>query len=84
MSKAEYVFFLDSDDLLHERALEDLYNYGKENNSDLIIGKYGVEGKGRSVPKAIFEKGNVAKADIIDNSIFYALSVLKMFKKCYR
>lgn len=81
MSKAEYVFFLDSDDLLHERALEDLYNYGKENNSDLIIGKYGVEGKGRSVPKAIFEKGNVAKADIIDNSIFYALSVLKMFKK---
>ena len=29
MSKAEYVFFLDSDDLLHERALEDLYNYGK-------------------------------------------------------
>ncbi|HDE5717516.1 TPA: glycosyltransferase family 2 protein, partial [Staphylococcus aureus] len=58
-----------------------LYNYGKENNSDLIIGKYGVEGKGRSVPKAIFEKGNVAKADIIDNSIFYALSVLKMFKK---
>ncbi|HIH0564651.1 TPA: glycosyltransferase family 2 protein [Staphylococcus aureus] len=81
MSKAEYVFFLDSDDLLHERALEDLYNYGKENNSDLIIGKYGVEGKGRSVPKAIFEKGNVAKADIIDNSIFDALSVLKMFKK---
>lgn len=53
-----------------KRALEDLYNYGKENNSDLIIGKYGVEGKGRSVPKAIFEKGNVAKADIIDNSIF--------------
>ncbi|MBU0436992.1 glycosyltransferase family 2 protein [Staphylococcus succinus] len=81
MSKAEYVFFLDSDDYIHERTLEDLYNYGKENNSDLIIGKYGVEGKGRGVPKAIFENGNVPKADIIDNSIFYALSVLKMFRK---
>lgn len=81
MSKAEYVFFLDSDDYIHERTLEDLYNYGKENNSDLIIGKYGVEGKGRGVPKAIFENGNVPKADVIDNSIFYALSVLKMFRK---
>lgn len=81
MSKAEYVFFLDSDDYIHKRTLEDLYNYGKENGSDLIIGKYGVEGKGRGVPKAIFENGNVPKADIINNSIFYALSVLKMFKK---
>ncbi|MEB7851274.1 glycosyltransferase family 2 protein [Staphylococcus equorum] len=81
MSKSEYIFFLDSDDYLHERTLEDLYNYGKENDSDLIIGKYGVEGKGRSVPKAVFEKGNIPNADIMDNSIFYALSVLKMFKK---
>ncbi len=81
MSKAEYVFFLDSDDYIHEKTLEDLYNYGKENESDLIIGKYGVEGKGRGVPKAVFEKGNIPKADIIDNSIIYALSVLKMFKK---
>ena len=30
MSKAEYVFFLDSDDLLHERALEDLYNWQRK------------------------------------------------------
>lgn len=80
MSNSEYIFFLDSDDYLHERALEDLYIYGKENNSDLIIGKYGVEGKGRGVPKAVFENGNVPKADIIENSLFYALSVLKMFK----
>lgn len=81
MSKAEYVFFLDSDDYIHERTLEDLYNYGKQNDSDLVIGKYGVEGKGRGVPKAIFENGNVKKADIIKNSMFYALSVLKLFKK---
>ncbi|RIM86933.1 glycosyltransferase family 2 protein, partial [Staphylococcus shinii] len=72
MSSGEYIFFLDSDDLLHPRTLEDLYNYGIKHKSDLIIGKYGVKGKGRSVPKAIFENGNVPKANIIDNSMFYA------------
>ncbi|WP_326030506.1 glycosyltransferase family 2 protein [Staphylococcus xylosus] len=81
MSSGQYIFFLDSDDFLHPRALEDLYNYGIKHKSDLIIGKYGVKGKGRSVPKAIFENGNVPKANIIENSMFYALSVLKMFKK---
>ncbi|MBF7017325.1 glycosyltransferase family 2 protein [Staphylococcus durrellii] len=81
LSNGEYVFFLDSDDYIHKKTLKDLYNYGVKHDSDLIIGKYGVEGKGRGVPKAIFEKGNVPKAEIIQNSIFYALSVLKMFRK---
>lgn len=81
MSNAEYIFFLDSDDLIHPKTLSDLYHYGKENDSDLIIGKYGVQGKGRGVPKAVFEKGNIPQADIIENSLFYTLSVLKMYKR---
>jgi glycosyltransferase involved in cell wall biosynthesis len=81
LSEGEYVFFLDSDDYLHKKTLKDLYNYGIKHNSDLIIGKYGVEGKGRSVPKAIFENGNIPQANIIKNSMFYALSILKMFRK---
>ncbi|MDW4280199.1 glycosyltransferase family A protein [Staphylococcus saprophyticus] len=81
MSKAEYIFFLDSDDLLHPNTLSDLYHYGLKHNSDLIIGKYGVQGKGRGVSKAAFEKGNIPQADIIENSLFYTLSVLKMFKR---
>ncbi len=37
MSSGQY-FLLDSDDFLHPRALEDLYNYGIKHKSDLIIG----------------------------------------------
>ncbi|MFJ8263047.1 glycosyltransferase family 2 protein [Rummeliibacillus sp. NPDC094406] len=79
LAKGEYIFFLDADDYLAEETLERMYHYGKQHNSDIIIGKY-VGVNGRKVPKAIFENGNVPNAEIIQNSLFYALSVLKMFK----
>lgn len=53
MSRGEYIFFLDSDDYLHTRTLEDLYTYGKANHSDMVVGRYAVEGEGRGVPKDI-------------------------------
>ena len=79
LAKGEYIFFVDADDYLAEETLERMYEYGKHNNADIIIGKY-VGMNGRKVPKAVFENGNIPKAEIIENSLFYALSVLKMYK----
>lgn len=56
-----------------------MYKYAKKNNSDVVIGKYkGVNGRG--VPKAAFENGNVSKAEILKDSLFYTLAPHKMFK----
>lgn len=79
MAQGEYIFFVDSDDYLGAEALERMYAYGHANNSDIVIGKY-VGVKGRKVPEAIFAKGNLEKAEILDDSLFYALSALKMFR----
>lgn len=79
IAQGEYIFFVDADDYLAEETLERMYEYGKQNNSDIIIGKY-VGMNGRKVPEAVFENGNLPKAEIIQNSLFYALSVLKMYK----
>lgn len=79
IAQGEYIFFVDADDYLAEETLERMYEYGKQNNADIIMGKY-VGMNGRKVPKAVFENGNIPKAEIIENSLFYALSVLKMYK----
>lgn len=79
MAKGEYIFFVDSDDYLGIEAIERMYDCAKKNNSDVVIGKYKGVG-GRGVPKAAFEKGNVDKAEIIENSLFYTLAPSKMFK----
>lgn len=39
-STGDFVFFLDSDDLIHERALETLYNQIQRNNCDVAIANY--------------------------------------------
>lgn len=42
MAKGRYVLFLDSDDILYERALETMIQCAEEENADLIIGNYRV------------------------------------------
>lgn len=81
LAQGEYVFFLDSDDYLKPDSLSKLFKFAQKNNSDLVIGKYGVEGKGRGVPKAPFENGNVDHAHIIDDYLIYTLHVEKLFKR---
>lgn len=73
-----YIFFLDSDDYLGVEALERLYNFAAEHDSDVVFGKYiGVNGRG--VPVSMF-KGNIPDADIIGNNLVYTLSPQKMFR----
>ncbi len=49
----EYVYFVDADDWLEPEALERMYDMGRRNSSDIVIGK--VQGHGRSVPGTLFQ-----------------------------
>jgi len=79
-AKGEFIQFVDNDDWLGDEALERMYNYGTENNADVIVGK--MAGKGRSVPRELFRKNrphaNVENAPLIDS-----LTPHKMFRKAF-
>ncbi|MDA7025491.1 glycosyltransferase [Bacillus sp. CLL-7-23] len=77
-AKGKYIFFVDSDDYLGTEALERLYNFAEEHDSDVILGKMqGVNGRG--VPKAIFKETN-PNVDLVDSVLVYALGPTKMFR----
>ena len=74
----EYVFFVDPDDYLGLEALERMYNYARENNSDVVLCKYTSVG-GRGVPRSMFKKTE-ANVDLADSRIIYTLSPQKLFR----
>lgn len=82
IARGEYIMFLDNDDFLGEEALERLYNKAKENDSDVIFGKY-VGVNGRVVPQSQFQKGNRDKADIMADNLVFTLAPHKMFKRSF-
>ncbi|MET9483436.1 glycosyltransferase [Streptomyces sp. NPDC006638] len=77
-ARGEFVMFVDNDDWLGDEALERMYEYGVENNADVIVGK--MAGKGRPVPLELFRvnrpHANVGNAPLIDS-----LTPHKMFRK---
>ncbi|MCX5052581.1 glycosyltransferase [Streptomyces sp. NBC_00201] len=79
-AKGEFIQFVDNDDWLGDDALERMYNYGVENNADVIVGK--MAGKGRPVPRELFRENrphaNVENAPLIDS-----LTPHKMFRKAF-
>ncbi|MCX5424716.1 glycosyltransferase [Streptomyces sp. NBC_00078] len=79
-AKGEFIQFVDNDDWLGDEALERMYNYGVENNADVIVGK--MAGKGRPVPRELFRRNrphaNVENAPLIDS-----LTPHKMFRKAF-
>ncbi|MGG0720100.1 glycosyltransferase [Robertmurraya massiliosenegalensis] len=78
-AKGEYIFFVDADDYLGVEALERMYKMGKENGTDVILGKLvGVGGRG--VAKSMFQF-NQPKTDIFSSNIVYTLSPQKMIKR---
>ena len=83
-AEGEYLFFVDSDDFVAKELVTHLYDFAKINNSDIIYPKYA---KGNeddikgNVPRSFAKHGSIGNADIIENNMLNALSVLKAFKK---
>lgn len=79
-ARGEYVQFLDADDRLGERALDLLYEMGRRNGSDIVIGK--LVSNFRGVHWGMFQRSyescTVATAPLIEN-----LTVSKMFRAAF-
>ncbi|AXE77858.1 glycosyltransferase family 2 protein [Streptomyces atratus] len=77
-AKGEFVMYVDNDDWLGDEALERMYNYGVENDADVVIGK--MAGKGRPVPVELF-RVNRPRADVSSAPLMDSLTPHKMFRK---
>lgn len=79
-SKGEFVMFVDNDDFLGDEALERMYDYGVENEADLIIGK--MAGKGRPVPVELFRR-NHPRATVENAPLMSSLTPHKMLRRSF-
>jgi poly(ribitol-phosphate) beta-N-acetylglucosaminyltransferase len=79
-ARGQYVFFVDHDDWLGVEALERMTDFGIENDSDLVIGRYA--GHHRGVAKALFAKTRPVVS--LDNApLMDSLTPHKMFRKAF-
>jgi glycosyltransferase involved in cell wall biosynthesis len=80
-AQGEYIFFVDSDDYIHEKSLTNMYNYAKENDSDVLLAKMkGVNGRG--VPQSMF-KTNEPNVDLFESRLAFSIGPTKMFKTSF-
>ncbi|ELC8690033.1 glycosyltransferase family 2 protein [Campylobacter coli] len=77
-SLGKYVFFLDSDDYIDSKLLENGINIALKNDSDIVYFK--MELNSRTVTKRPFKHPVVDKADIEKNHLMRTLRIFKMFK----
>ena len=73
----EYVYFVDADDWLEPEALERMYDMGRRNGSDIVIGK--VQGHGRNVPGTLFQR-NRESVTVATAPLMETLTSHKMFR----
>lgn len=77
-ANGEYIFFIDSDDYVGIEAFERMYQFAKQHDSDIVLGKM-VGVNGRSVPQAIF-KETKPEADLVKSPLVYSIGPTKLFK----
>ncbi|EEY3095636.1 glycosyltransferase family 2 protein [Campylobacter coli] len=77
-SLGKYAFFLDSDDYIDSKLLENGINIALKNDSDIVYFK--MELNSRTVTKRPFKHPVVDKADIEKNHLMRTLRIFKMFK----
>ncbi|MGY6018369.1 glycosyltransferase family 2 protein [Streptomyces spinosirectus] len=77
-AKGEYVMFVDHDDWLGDEALERMYDYGKANGADVVVGK--MAGIGRPVPHELF-RVNRPRASVENAPLIDSLTPHKMFRR---
>ncbi|WP_181372666.1 glycosyltransferase family 2 protein [Geobacillus thermodenitrificans] len=79
-AKGEYIYFVDGDDYLGSEALERMYRQGKENEAEIVIGKY--KGVNRGVPVVMFQEKK-ERTTFFDSKAVDSMNVLKMFKTAF-
>lgn len=77
-SSGRYVFFLDSDDYIDSKLLENGINIALKNDSDIVYFK--MELNARTITRRPFKHPIVDKADIEKNHLMRTLRIFKMFK----
>jgi glycosyltransferase involved in cell wall biosynthesis len=76
-ASGEYVYFVDADDWLEPEALERMYDMGRRNDSDIVIGR--VLGHGRRVPGTLFQR-NRESVTVGSAPLMETLTCHKMFR----
>ncbi|GGB33414.1 hypothetical protein GCM10011492_25000 [Flexivirga endophytica] len=79
VARGEYLFFADNDDKLTPDALTSMYDYARENDSDVVIPKEIGVGPGRSVPRALFRR-NIPDAKLVRDPILGILTPHKLVR----
>jgi glycosyltransferase involved in cell wall biosynthesis len=78
-ANGEYVFFLDSDDVLMPGGLVAAINYANANNSDVVIPRL-VSLDGRGVPRGMYSKDQ-PDVDLLNSRIYWALNPMKLIRR---
>ncbi|GAB3652555.1 hypothetical protein GCM10027589_10110 [Actinocorallia lasiicapitis] len=79
-ARGEFVFFLDADDWLDLRALERMVGAARENDTEIVVGRY--VGVGRKVPVRLFQR--TVPVTTIENDVpdlYASLAPLKLFRR---
>jgi glycosyltransferase involved in cell wall biosynthesis len=76
---SEFVFFLDSDDVLLPGGLGALVSYAIESNSDVLLPRL-VSLDGRGVPRGMYSK-NQPDVNLENSRIYWALNPMKLIRR---
>jgi glycosyltransferase involved in cell wall biosynthesis len=76
---SEFVFFLDSDDVLLPGGLSAAVNYAIENESDVLLPRL-ISLDGRGVPRGMYSK-NQPDVNLDNSRIYWALNPMKLIRR---
>jgi glycosyltransferase involved in cell wall biosynthesis len=76
---SEFVFFLDSDDVLLRGGLSTAAKYAIENDSDVVLPRL-ASLDGRGVPRGMYSKSQPA-VDLENSRIYWALNPMKLIRR---
>ena len=79
-ARGEYIQFVDHDDWLAPDALEHLYEMGRRNRADIVIGKEASDFRGISM--GVFRRDRET-CTVHDSQIIYSLTPHKMFRAAF-
>ena len=78
-AKGEFIFFLDSDDVLIPGGLAAATKYAYENTSDVVLPRL-VSLDGRGVPRGMYSK-NQPDVNLENSRIYWALNPMKLIRR---